>query len=243
MRFLENVDELKKQLVSLGFDGGLEQELLSSVCFMPAHFIIRHKIKVQADTLFFLLYFEKQGADEAYSCIYYDASLRKELLFDETSQLASQAKELAASMQRIEWETVLSAKKLPVDTASDIRRIVEELQLLSANASGADLADRLRFAFWSNTGLEHKVENFQQLKNRFEITQRFYFFDGETQITVPEAYRFLCNRWMEKQMQVKKKQAIQSPPSDENTAVKQSHPKVKQSLLPKNKRSKDAKLE
>ena len=32
------------------------------------------------------------------------------------------------------------------------------------------------------------------------------FFDGQTGISVDEAYRFLQNWWLEKQMQVKRKQ-------------------------------------
>ena len=38
------------------------------------------------------------------------------------------------------------------------------------------------------------------------VTQRFYFFQGLTGITVEEAYRFLQNRWLEKQMLAKRKQ-------------------------------------
>ena len=38
-----------------------------------------------------------------------------------------------------------------------------------------------------------------------EVSQRFYFFEGQIGISVDEAYRFLQNRWLEKQMQTKKK--------------------------------------
>ena len=38
------------------------------------------------------------------------------------------------------------------------------------------------------------------------VSQRFYFFEGQTGISADEAYRFLQNRWLEKQMQAIKKQ-------------------------------------
>jgi len=40
------------------------------------------------------------------------------------------------------------------------------------------------------------------------LSQRFYFFEAQTGISVDEAYRFLQNRWLEKQMQAKRKQTV-----------------------------------
>ena len=39
-----------------------------------------------------------------------------------------------------------------------------------------------------------------------EVSQRFYFFKDQPGISVDEAYRFLQNRWLEKQMQAKRKE-------------------------------------
>lgn len=50
------------------------------------------------------------------------------------------------------------------------------------------------------------INNLGALKNRFEISQRFYLFNNGSCISAEEAYRFLNNRWMEKSLQVKKKQ-------------------------------------
>ncbi|MBC7507604.1 MAG: hypothetical protein H7320_02475, partial [Ferruginibacter sp.] len=52
--------------------------------------------------------------------------------------------------------------------------------------------------------------NISPLKNKSEVSQRFYFFEGQRGISVDEAYRFLQNRWLEKQMQAKKKQSDES---------------------------------
>jgi hypothetical protein len=43
------------------------------------------------------------------------------------------------------------------------------------------------------------------LKNQYDISQRFYISEGHG-ISTEEAYRFLCSKWMEKKMAVKKKQ-------------------------------------
>jgi len=40
------------------------------------------------------------------------------------------------------------------------------------------------------------------------LSQRFYFFEAQTGISVDEAYRFLQNRWLEKQMQAKRKESV-----------------------------------
>lgn len=44
------------------------------------------------------------------------------------------------------------------------------------------------------------------LKNKSEVSHRFYFFEDQTCISVDDAYRFLQNRWLERQMQAKRKQ-------------------------------------
>ena len=48
--------------------------------------------------------------------------------------------------------------------------------------------------------------NIIPLKNKSEVSQRFYFLEGQPGISVGEAYRFLQTRWLEKEMQAKKKQ-------------------------------------
>ena len=46
---------------------------------------------------------------------------------------------------------------------------------------------------------------FSSAKNKLEISQRFHFFEGQTGILIDEAYRFLQNKWREKQLQTKRK--------------------------------------
>lgn len=51
---------------------------------------------------------------------------------------------------------------------------------------------------------------FGVLRNQYEISQRFYFFQEEEQIGLDEAYQFLLHRWREKQLNAKKKQTENS---------------------------------
>ena len=66
-----------------------------------------------------------------------------------------------------------------------------------------------------DTSLVFLTPNISALRNQYEISQRFYFFQDEEQISLDEAYRFLSHRWREKQLNAKKKQT-------ENTAENES---------------------
>jgi hypothetical protein len=48
----------------------------------------------------------------------------------------------------------------------------------------------------------------------FSISQRFYFTENSVGISVDEAYRFLQNKWLEKQLQLKKKQTDTTSEND-----------------------------
>ena len=56
--------------------------------------------------------------------------------------------------------------------------------------------------------------NISPLKNKSEVSQRFYVFEGQPGISVDEAYRFLQNRRLEKQMQEKWKQTTNTEISE-----------------------------
>ena len=205
MKIGANIEYLKKQLLSLGFENGLEQELQFELCFLPGSFIILSRLNFQSDILLFSLYFERVQAGSGYHCKYYDATLRKQIVFDDAGQHFELCKDLDKRMEKIGWDSIGISKDISFELASEIELVVEELNQLSLSETGKELAGRLRFKHWSNTDIEHKISITQQIKNRFEITQRFYFFESQTQITVQEAYRFLNNRWLEKQMTGKRK--------------------------------------
>ena len=60
--------------------------------------------------------------------------------------------------------------------------------------------------YWIDIPFPELVSNISTIKIKSEVSQRFYFFDGQPGISVDEAYRYLQNRWMEKSIQIKRKQ-------------------------------------
>jgi hypothetical protein len=63
--------------------------------------------------------------------------------------------------------------------------------------------------------------NLTTIKSKSELNQRFYCAEGQPVISADEAYRFLQNKWLEKQLQLKRKQfesADESEPGDKPTA-------------------------
>ena len=105
---------------------------------------------------------------------------------------------------------------------------------------GKEIANRLKIKHWCDTPLEELFSDLRSLRTRFEISQRFYFFDRQGGISVEEAYRFLNNRWMEKQLQAKRKQ------KEFSTIEEQSNDNAKvgsgRSQLQKKTRNKNNKL-
>ena len=63
----------------------------------------------------------------------------------------------------------------------------------------------LKLKYWSGISYQELFGNISPLKNKSEVSQRFYFFEAQTGISVDEAYRFLQNRLLEKLMQAKRK--------------------------------------
>jgi hypothetical protein len=56
------------------------------------------------------------------------------------------------------------------------------------------------------------------IRSKSDVSQRFYFSENSVGISVDEAYRFLQNKWLEKQMQLKKKQVDTTSESDNDEA-------------------------
>lgn len=223
MRFENSVVELKRQLLLLGFTAGLEAELRAKICFQPERFTLRYRLVKDADVVEFVLQFEL--GNNGYACSFYEAVLRKRILVDH---------ELDVEMQTVNWNSIVG-----VESEDKVDTIITQLNQLETTEEGKGIAAILKLKYWSGTIVEDLIPNLSALKSRYEISQRFYFFDGEGQITVEEAYRFLCNRWLEKQMQLRKKQEVFVPPADTGGQASSSSDNAmmrKISLLPKKKR-------
>ncbi len=71
---------------------------------------------------------------------------------------------------------------------------------------GKKIAVALKFKYWERTAYNELFNGLQIPKNKIEVSQRFYFFKNQPQISIDEATRFLQNKRLEKQLLNKRKQ-------------------------------------
>ncbi|MDE3181930.1 MAG: hypothetical protein KGM16_00815 [Bacteroidota bacterium] len=149
------------------------------------------------------LYFER--SEDHYTCSYYEVSLLPSIEISSLTIQSVNLRELYQRMAAIEWESrgKLEAAFNPEDEDTwerekVIEGIVTDLSKLSIADEGKYFADYLKLKFWQDRegpSPGGKVN----LRSKFEVSQRFYFFDGRG-ISIDEAYRFLQNRLLEKKM-------------------------------------------
>ncbi len=203
-----NIQSLTATLASMGFADDIGYKLLRQVCYRPEKFTLEERILKGKDLLTCTLFFEKKN--EAYHCDYYEVSLLKET--DITGSVQSiNILELDRRMADINWsegKKVITPFNLDDESSWErekaIENVVLDLSSLSATEEGKYLAGYLKLKHWCGVASLSAIYNLNALRARYEINQRFYFFDGQG-ISVEEAYRFLMNRWMEKKLQAKRK--------------------------------------
>ncbi len=205
----KNITALKALAQSLGFEDGLESDLRKVVCFAPASFEVSKRLARGKDVCSATIYFEKNKTE--YACLYYDVTMRKDIVLLDS--------DLLFAMQKIDW-------LLPEKYCKEIDAVMDELNKLTDQV----LANKLKIKFWIDTPAEIYIPGLNVLRNQFEITQRFYFFENEQPITLDEAIRFLTIRWLEKQQAAKKKTEVVEE------ARSGAVPKKKRLLIKKRKR-------
>ena len=127
--------------------------------------------------------------------------------------------------QAIELEDKASWEK-----EQKVESVIESLSELEKSENGKTVAVELKLKYWAGISYQELFGNISPLKNKSEVSQRFYFLDGQTGISVDEAYRFLQNRWLEKQMQAKRKETANAEISE---TEKDSHASSGSGLLKK----------
>jgi len=211
---IQNIVSLAEQLLSLGFEN-TNSSLLKRICFKPANFIISQRVEKGKEQLRFHLFFEKGSKQKSYALIYYDAILQKEMDLTATTINGINTSALEKRMAEIDWKTAFELdmkKQWSMEDKSTwenefkIEAIVEDLDALEISEEGKHIAVSLKHKYWNGVPYQEVFGNISPSKNKPEISQRFYFSEGQAGISVDEAYRFLQNRWLEKQMQVKRKQ-------------------------------------
>ena len=225
---IQNISALAEQLQNLGFDNA-GYSLLKRICFKPDSFFLSQKILRGKDQLSFHLYFEKDAEKGIYYLMYYDAILQKERTLSNTYFNGIDINALEKRMAEIDWKEAFDSElnnkwdpedKSSWETEQKIESIVEELKLLESIDEGKVVAAGLRHTFWTGISYQELVGNISPFKNHSGIIQRFYFFEGQTGISVDEAYRFLQNKWLEKQVLAKRKQSDEANGEENNGSEK-----------------------
>ena len=211
---IENISALMGQLQSLGFENA-GYSLLKRISFKPEKFILAQKIEKAKDKLSFQLFFEKDVKQGIYVLSYYDAILQKETPLIDAAINGVNTSNLEKSMIEIDWKNAfdfVTKKHLNLEDKTSwekeqkVESVIEGLSELEKSEDGKVVAVGLKLKYWAGISYQELFGNISPLKNKSEVSQRFYVSEGQTGISVDEAYRFLQNRWLEKQMQAKRKQ-------------------------------------
>ena len=211
---IENISALMGQLQSLGFENA-GYSLLKRISFKPENFILSQKIERAKDRLNFQLFFEKDVKQDIYVLLYYDAILQKETPLIDGAINGINITNLEKSMIEIDWKNAfdfVTKKQLNLEDKTSwekeqkVELVIEGLSELEKSEDGKAISIGLKLKYWAGIPYQELFGNISPLKNKSEVSQRFYFFEGQAGISEDEAYRFLQNRWLEKLMQAKKKQ-------------------------------------
>lgn len=212
---IQNILALAGQLQSLGFENA-GYLLLKRICFKPDSFLFSQTIKKGNDNLSCQFYCERDQSQDMYVLKYYDAILQKETSFAESEINGINTAELEKSMVTIDWKAAFDfvtnkqmnwEDKTSWEMELEIEAVIDSFSALENSAEGKAIASGLKLKYWAGIPYQELFGNISPVKNKLDISQRFYFFEGHVGISVDEAYRFLQNRWLEKQMQIKRKQA------------------------------------
>jgi hypothetical protein len=220
---IQNIAALSRQLEALGF-GDHSSWLLKQIALRPKNFFLSHQVERGNDLLHFSIFFEMINEARDYNLLYYDAVFQKEFLFPDGVINGIRIPDLEKDMASINWVETFDCREIKkwsveerVSWANEkkVESAIAALQKLEEDENGCSIAMQLKQKFWADLYNREYFSGLSNFKNKTDIGQRFYFFDGEAGISVEDAYRFLLNRWKEKQMQLKKKEAAASEASDE----------------------------
>lgn len=204
---IDNISRLGMQLSTIGFDR-MEVSLLKRICFRPSTFELQQSIQKDTDTVLFNFHFKQEQEMNDYSLLYYDVMLQEDLSLSSTVIDSIDIAILETNMAVIDWKDIFSCNqanwstdnKACWETANVIDNICERLNKISFQEEGLQIASKLKLRYWSSYLPDDLIGRIAMAKSKSDISQRFYF-SGDNSITIDEAYRFLQNKWIEKQLQ------------------------------------------
>lgn len=221
---IQNIATLAAKLEGLGFEN-TGYLLLKNISFRPQQFWLVVKAAHLNNALSFHLFIQRNSVNKEYELQYYDANLSA--VPNEGGQKINgiDITELVSAMKQIEWKdafdftirkNVLVNEKSNLEKEEAVESVIERMQVLERSDIGKNVSIDLKLEFWSGLPYQDLFGNIAPAKNKFEISQRFYCSSGQPGITVDEAYRFLQNRLLEKQIMLRKKQ-LENPEASGNT--------------------------
>lgn len=219
---VQNISVLSGQLKAIGFDN-MGYPLLKRICLMPEDFVITEKQLKDDGQIVFNFHFEKNKKLNEYFLIYYDAILQKEISLITQVINGVDISELQEGMNAADWKMAfdLNTKKpfnpddkLSYEKEQNIEQLIKSISDLELTEEGKQVAILFKQKYWSEIPYNELMGNISSMKSKAELSQRFYYAEGQSCISADEAYRFLQNKWLEKQMQVKRKQQEVTDDSD-----------------------------
>ena len=228
MMDIQNIAALSGKLEALGFDH-LGYLLLKKISFRLQNFWLVSKANHLNNDLNFHLFLQRNSVTNNYELLYYDAILKVSSEANEQVINGIDIGEIKTAMAKIDWKNAFDltiGKNSSVNEKSDWRKeedvelIIEKLERLEKSENGKSIATSLKLEFWAGLPYQDLFGNIAPVKNKYEISQRFYCAAGQPGISVDEAYRFLQNRLLEKQISLRKKQP-ESQEADDDAANSQ----------------------
>lgn len=245
---IANITALTRQLESLDFKS-ISHLLLKKMSFKPNSFSILQIVEKGMDQVHFSLFFEKENKENVYALRYYDAVIQKATIPFDLIINSIQLADLETSMKEVDWKAafnfntdkeIVLEDKTTWEEELKVESIIESLFELEKSDDGKTVAMEFKLKYWTGIPFQEIFGNITPLKNKAEVSQRFYFSEGQTGISVDEAYRFLQNRWLEKQIQIKRKQGQGLEPieSESGTQDTSANSQRKHKRFSKTKKSK-----
>lgn len=235
---IQNISALALQLKAIGFDN-MGYLLLKRVCLMPDGFIITEKQLKDDGQIVFNFHFQRDRKLNGYILAHYDAILQKEISL--TTQVINgvDISELQEEMDAVDWKMAFDFNtkkpfnpddKLSYENQIKIEGLVTTLSELESTEQGKQVSILIKQKYWSEIPYNELMGNINTSKSKSELSQRFYNAEGQACISADEAYRFLQNKWLEKQLQIKRKQ---QDGTDESETGDAGQPSNRSGLLKK----------
>lgn len=211
---IQNISALESQLTALGFDK-MRDSLLKRIPFRLANFVLTRKIEQAQGMLTFHLFFSRISPAESYSLMYYDAIFQKDSVPEFVNGV--DIGQLQREIQEINWKAAFDlsgANEWTINTVEDyaaeikLEKVMHQFYELEQSEEGKAIATNLKLRYWTGSNYQELFGNLVPVKTKTEISQRFYFSAEHSAISLSEASRFLQNKWLEKEIRERKKDAV-----------------------------------